>query len=227
METLSVSILFLCKRCLSCRQTYTVWYIKKSKSIPSIQYAFYRDIYLFFYLICCNIASVLCFGFLVARHIESYFPNEGLNPHPLHWKVKSYSLDCQGSPRDVYLYRETLGKNWKGLHQINHSNHCWAKENESRLWVMVQFSSVQLLSCVAMNCNMPGFPVYHQLPELAQTHVHRVGDAIQPSHSLLSPSPLAFNLFQHQGLFQRVSSHQVELQLQHQSLQWIFRTDFL
>ena len=152
--------------------------------------------------------------------MESYFPNQGLNPHPLHWKVKSYSLDCQGSPRDVYLYRETLDKNWKDLHQINHNNHCWAKENESRLWVMVQFSSVQLLSCVAMNCNMPGFPVHHQLPELAQTHVHRVGDAIQPSHPQSSPSP-AFNLSPNEGLFQLVSfSHHMakELQIQHQTL---------
>ena len=49
---------------------------------------------------------------------------------------------------------------------------------------------------------MPGFPVRHQLPELAQTQVHRVGDAIQPSRPLLSPSPPAFNLSQHQGLFQ-------------------------
>ena len=52
--------------------------------------------------------------------------------------------------------------------------------------------------------NTPGFPVYHQLPELAQTHVHRVGDAIQPSHYLASPS--AFSLSQHQGLFQGVRS---------------------
>ena len=57
---------------------------------------------------------------------------------------------------------------------------------------------------------MPGFPVHHQLLELAQTHVHQVGDTIQPSHPLLSPSPLAFNLTQHQGLFQGISSsHQV------------------
>ena len=49
---------------------------------------------------------------------------------------------------------------------------------------------------------MPGFPVHHQPQELAQTHVHRVGDAIQPSHPLLSPSPLAFNLSHHQGPFQ-------------------------
>ena len=71
---------------------------------------------------------------------------------------------------------------------------------------------------------MPGIPVHHQLPELAQTHVHRVGDAIQSSHPLASPSPPVFNLFQHQGLFQGVSSsHQVtkvlEFQLQHHSFQ--------
>ena len=79
---------------------------------------------------------------------------------------------------------------------------------------------------------MPGFPIHHQLPELAQTHVHRVGDAIQPSHPLSAPSPPAFNLSQHPGLFKGVSSsHQVakglEFQLQHQSFQCIFRIDFL
>ena len=86
--------------------------------------------------------------------------------------------------------------------------------------------------CDPMDCSTPGFPVHHQLPELAQTHVLRVGDAIKPSHPLSSPSPPVFNLSQHQGLFQGVSSsHQVakglEFQLQHQSFQWIFRTDFL
>ena len=53
-----------------------------------------------------------------------------------------------------------------------------------------------------MACSMPGFPVHHQLLKLIQTHVHLVGDAIQPFHPLLSPSPPAFNLSQHQGLFQ-------------------------
>ena len=52
-----------------------------------------------------------------------------------------------------------------------------------------------------MDCSTPGFPAYHQLPELAQTHVHQVGDAIQPSHPLLFPSPPALNLSQHQGIF--------------------------
>ena len=64
--------------------------------------------------------------------------------------------------------------------------------------------------CDPMDCSTPGLPVHHQLPELAQTHIYRVSDAIQPSHPLSSPSPPAFNLSQHQGLFQRVStSHQV------------------
>ena len=97
-----------------------------------------------------------------------------------------------------------------------------------------QFSSVTQSCptlCDPMDCNTPGFPVHHQLLEHAQAHVHWVGDAIQPSHPLLSPSS-AFNLSQHQGIFQGFSSsHQVakvlELQLQHQSFQWVFRTDFL
>ena len=81
-----------------------------------------------------------------------------------------------------------------------------------------------LTLCDPMNSSTPGFPVLHCLPEFAQTHVHRVGDAIQPSHPLSPPSPPALNLSQHQGLFQRVNSlHQVakllEFQLQHQSFQ--------
>ena len=67
------------------------------------------------------------------------------------------------------------------------------------------FSSVTescLTLCNLMDCSMPGFPVHNQLPELAQTHVLQVGNAIQPSHPLSSPSPPAFNLSKHQGLFQ-------------------------
>ena len=97
----------------------------------------------------------------------------------------------------------------------------------------LQFSLVAHLCpilCSLMDCSTPGFPVHHQLPELAQTQIHWVSDAIQPSHPLSSPSPPALNLSQHQGLFQWVSSsHQVAkvLELQHQSFQWIFRFDFL
>ena len=91
----------------------------------------------------------------------------------------------------------------------------------------VQLSSVaqsRPTLCDPMDCSTPGFPVHHQLPEYTQTHVHWVGDAIQPFHPLSSLSPPALNLSQHQGLFQWVSSsHQVakvlELQLQHQSFQ--------
>ena len=96
----------------------------------------------------------------------------------------------------------------------------------------VQFSLSVVSDSNSMDCSTPGLPVHHQLPEFTQTHVHRVSDAIQPFHPLLSPSPPTFNLSQHQSLFKWViSSHQVskvlEFQLQHQSFQWIFRTDFL
>ena len=97
--------------------------------------------------------------------------------------------------------------------------------------------SVQLLSCVWLIASPwtaahQASLSYRQLPAFTQTHVHWVIDAIQPSHPLSSPSPPAFNLSQHQGLFKWVSfSHQVakilEFQLQHQSFQWIFITDFL
>ena len=97
----------------------------------------------------------------------------------------------------------------------------------------VQFSrSVVSDSSDTMDHSTPGFPVHHQLLEFTQTHLHWIGDAIQPSHPLSSLSPPAFNLSQHQGIFKWVlSSHQVakvsELQLQHRSLQWIYRTDSL
>ena len=86
--------------------------------------------------------------------------------------------------------------------------------------------------CKCMDSSTPGFPVFHYLPEFPQTHVLWVSDTIQPSHPLPSPSPTAFSLSQHQGLFQWVaSSHQaakmLQIQSQHQSFQWIFRTDFL
>ena len=103
--------------------------------------------------------------------------------------------------------------------------------------IMCWFSSIQSLSRVRLfvtpwNYSMPGFPVHHQLPGITQTHVHWVGDAVQPSHLLLSPSPPIFSLSKHQGLFKWVSSsHELakvlEFQLQHQSFQWILRTDIL
>ena len=111
-------------------------------------------------------------------------------------------------------------------------------------WILYQLShkgSHRTDSSVAQSCltlcdpvdwSTPGVPVHHQLPELTQTHVHKVGDAIQPYHPLSSPSPAVFNLPQHQGLFKWVSSlHEVakvlEFQLQYKSFQWIFSTVFL
>ena len=89
------------------------------------------------------------------------------------------------------LYGPTLyGKN----HSLDHMNHC-----------SVQFSSVAQSCptlCDSMNCSMPGLPVHHQLLEVTQTHIYQVGDAIQPSHPLSSPSPPAPNPSQHQSLFQ-------------------------
>ena len=95
-----------------------------------------------------------------------------------------------------------------------------------------QFSSVAqscLTICDPMNCGT-GLPVHHQLLEFTQTHVHRVSDAIQPSHPLLSPFPPTFNLSQYQGLFKWIcSSHQVakilEFQLEHQFFQRAPMTD--
>ena len=110
---------------------------------------------------------------------------------------------------------------------------------DSRSWWWTGRPGVLWFSSVAQSCptlwdpmnySTPGVSVHHQLPESTQTHVHWVSDAIQPSHPLSSPSPPALNLSQHQGLFQWVSSSHLvakvlEFQLQHQSFQWIFRTD--
>ena len=94
----------------------------------------------------------------------------------------------------------------------------------------VTLSQSCLTLCYPMDCSTPDFPVLHQLPELAQIHVHWVSDAIQPSHLLSSPSLPPFNLSQHQGLFKWVRSlpqvaKVLEFQLQHQSFQWTPRTD--
>ena len=131
-------------------------------------------------------------------------------------------------PHHCVLLSVTLTARWQKCVQMLSPNTPSFRKN--------QFRSVQSLSPVWLysptDCSTPGFPVHHQLPELAQTQVCQVGDAIRrchPSRPLSSPSPPTFSLSQHQGLFQWVcSSHQVaEFQLQHQSFQWIFRTDFL
>ena len=109
----------------------------------------------------------------------------------------------------------------------------WEFNTDLSVWTLLLVScSGTFHSLWPHGCSMPRFPVLHSLLEFAQTHVHWVNDTIQPSHPLSSPSPPAFNLSQHQCLYQWVSSsHQVDkvlkLQLQHQSCRWIFRVDFL
>ena len=100
-------------------------------------------------------------------------------------------------------------KHWKDGNVFSHQAD--ANEDCDELFsCLVQSLSRVWLFTTSMDCSMPDFPVHHQLPKHVQSHVHRVGDAIQPSHPRSSPSPPAFSLSQHQGLFQRVSfSHQL------------------
>ena len=132
----------------------------------------------------------------------------------------------------ICFWKSFLSLNRSQIHIVKHKCNItdliwtWAQTREYS-HCSVQFSLVAQSCptlCYPMNHSTPGLPVHHQLLELAQTHVHCVGDAIQPSHPLSSPSPPAFNLSQHQGHFKWVSSlHQVakllEFQLQHQSFQ--------
>ena len=147
------------------------------------------------------------------------------NPRTSHF---SRSLGC-------FYWRMVLDQNLGARYALHYFNFLGVLDR-TRKYVnlcIYQFSSVAQSCptlCDPMNRNTPGLPVHHQLPEFTQTHVHRVRDAIQPSHPLSSPSPPAPNPSQHQSLFQWVnSSHEVakilEFQLQHQSFQWTPRTD--
>ena len=148
----------------------------------------------------------------------------------MHWRRK-------WQPTPVFLPGESQGQSslvgcrlW-GSTESNMTE-ATSSSRSNRLY---QFSSVTQSCptlCDPMNCSTPGLPVYHQLPQSTQTHVHWVGDAIQPSHPLLSPSPPALTFSQHQGLFKWVSSLRqvakvLEFQLQHQSFQWTPKTDLL
>ena len=137
----------------------------------------------------------------------------------LHWSAVSSSRGWSRSRVQIHV---PCISRWILYHWAN-----WERSNGSSVCSVAQSCPA---FCNSMNCSSPGFPVHHQLWELAQTHVQWVSDAIQPPHLLTSPSPPAFNLPQHQGLSLWVSSlHQVAkvLEIQHQSFQWISRTDFL
>ena len=177
-------------------------------------------------------------------------PRSGRSPEERHGNPLQYF--CLENPMDRGAWRDTVygvSKSQTWLSDWAHRHKYFSilgalethlsggKPTSSHLvkHTSVQFSSVaQLCSilCDPMNRSPPGLPVHHQLPEFTQTHAHRVGDAIQPSHPLSSPSPSAPNPSQHQGLFQWVnSSHEVakvlEFQLKHQSFQWTPRTYLL
>ena len=152
----------------------------------------------------------------------------------IHFRIKdsvevivSYSWTIRGLVLFFFLSLGTLLLRWEQTVAI--------LLEEKIPYESVQFSSATqscLTLCDPMDCSTPCLPVHHRLPELTQAHVHWISDAIESSHPVTSPSPPAFNLSHHQGLFQWVnSSHQVakvlELQFQHQSFQWIFRHDFL
>ena len=129
-------------------------------------------------------------GFLSVNHNASWFS-----------PTTSLSVSFPGSSKTVIIFSSVfqLLNSYCGL------------VSRSSCPCEIQFSSVAQLCptlCDPMNRSMPGLPVHHQLPESTQTHVHRVGDAIQPSQPLSSPSPPALNLSQHQGLFKWVSSSQ-------------------
>ena len=144
------------------------------------------------------------------------------------------------SPTHTNNLYSTISENKQSNKKIRHLHARFSKEGIdmaikhikmcSISWVLQFSCSVMSDSLQPQGLQHASFPVHHQLPELTQTHVHWIGNAIQPSHPLSSASPPAFNLSQHQGLFQGVSSsHQVAkvLEFQLQSFQWIFRTDFL
>ena len=141
--------------------------------------------------------------------------------------VESEQLDLKNGCLNKYLAKEDKQQIAFKICSISHVKRDMQIRTKMKYHYTFSVSSVHLLShvwlCDPMNRSMPGFPVHHQLLEFNQTHIHWVGNAIQPSHPLSSPSPPAFNLSQNQGLFQWISSsHQVakvlKFQLQHQSL---------
>ena len=163
----------------------------------------------------------------------------------LHWN-KDTNSRCPDTKFYFFFFSHRKWNKIKSIAFIEHPNTFFSRITLHHYWNIttyktrysVQFSSVHFSRSVMsdslrlLGLQHAGLPVHYQLLEFTQTHVHWVGDAIQPSHPLSSPSPLAFNLSKHQGLFKWVSSlHQMdkvlEFQLQHQSFLWTLRTDFL
>ena len=169
------------------------------------------------------------------RHTPSFIFKVRNSPKLFNGKKKEKKFPCQ----IFYLFylQVKQSESWV-FHQLRNDFCCSVPENTrssdlKEAWSVIS-SVTQSCSTLydSMDCSMPGLPDCHQFLEFTQIHVHWVGDAIQTSHLLLSPSSPAINLFQHQGLFKWVSSlHQVakvlEFQLQQQSFQWTPRRDLL
>ena len=199
----------------------------------------------------CSLPGSCVHGILKARILEwlatplqGIFPTQGSNLGFWHCRWVLYHLSHLGGSRvsSDFIHCRSQASLSHIQPTSSESEKCNPTSTLIKVPVlMLQFSSVQLLSHVQifvtlMDCSRQGPPVHHQLLEFTQTQVHWVSDAIQPSHPLLSPSPPAFSVSQHQGLFKWVSSsHQVaklsQLHLQHQS-SWYsrlisFRMDLL
>ena len=164
--------------------------------------------------------------------LKGIFPTQGSNPALLHWRQILYQLSYPGSPskkKKIFFWTHTNPIDPNSSLFLSHSP--TSLSCRKQLTDLLPFNSVTQWCLIdSIDGSTPSLPVHHQLPEFTQSHVHWVGDAIQPSHPLLSPSPPAFKLSQHQGIFKWVSfSHQMAkvLEFQHQPFQWIFRTDFL
>ena len=142
------------------------------------------------------------FCFLVAECTSDWYY---LHFSEYHWNIVSYFISTDNI-NDRALIKDKIIKN--RIEQMTFEKRC-QESLLKELEYSVQFSSVTqscLTLCDPLNRSTPGLPVHHQLPEFTQTHVHRVNDAIQPSHPLSSPSPPATNPSQHQILFQWVNS---------------------
>ena len=144
-----------------------------------------------------------CLAFL-----QQIFPTQRSNPCLLcllHWQAGFLLQEPPGKPKELQV---CLPLNQLEEITLQIGNEYFYDLTDTRVTpsvLSVQFSSVVQSCptlCDPMNCSTPGLPVHHQLPEFTQTHAHRVGAAIQPSHPLSFPSPPAPNPSQHQGLFQ-------------------------
>ena len=180
-------------------------------------------------------------GWLAMRNFFQWSSERETNTSYLWTATKALRWSEAYSPWETNIWKGMEGTWWNlpnchgalraGAALTSHQDQLWWCNDVDRVtWCwgltssvckcLVQFSSVAQSCptlCDPMNRSTPGLPVHHQLPEFTQTHIHRVSDAIQPSHPLSSPSPLASNPSQHQGLFQWVnSSHEVAKVLEFQ-----------